>query len=370
MKKKYFSMFLVGVFVILIQSFLQHGSELKEIISIMYGALKPFIYAIFISILLYPLMTFLEEKLKIKRGLAIFLSLTISFLVIIGLILVVIPNIIASITDLVEKFPILIKSLNNEAEYIIKYLDTKGLLFFDPSTIEARLIATVKENLNNLKSLAIGFSLSIAKTLLGLLNFFIGVFISLYILSSKDYFMRFIENILLFFTDKSGAREGVIFIRKVNNIFLKYVMGRLLTSVVVGIIVFVVMWLTKTPYALLSAVMIGIGNMIPYVGSIVAGFIATFLIILVAPIKIIYLYIAISIGQFVDGFVVGPKIISDSVGMSSFWTIIAVMISGNLFGPVGMFFGVPVFVVFKLIYQELLNKRIKKLESLEKRSKR
>ena len=159
------------------------------------------------------------------------------------------------------------------------------------------------------------------------------------------------------FTTKEKALYGVDFVRRVNDVFLKYILGRILTSAVVGLIVFVVLFIAKVPYALLSAVMVGVGNMIPYVGSIVAGTIATFLIILAAPLKVVYLFIAIAIGQTVDGFLIGPKIMEESVGMSSFWSIIAVMVCGSFFGPLGMFLGVPVFVVIKFIYIECLNRR-------------
>lgn len=192
---------------------------------------------------------------------------------------------------------------------------------------------------------------------MGVINFFIGVFISLYLMYSKEYFMEFLENILLLFTTKSKARYGVEFVRKVNDVFLKYILGRILTSTVVGFLVFLVLLIAKVPYALLSGVMVGIGNMIPYVGSIVAGTIATFLILLAAPLKVVYLFIAIGIGQAVDGFVIGPKIMEESVGMSSFWTIVAVMVCGSFFGPLGMFLGVPVFVVIKFIYLERLKRR-------------
>ncbi|MCJ8342512.1 MAG: AI-2E family transporter, partial [Cetobacterium sp.] len=118
-----------------------------------------------------------------------------------------------------------------------------------------------------------------------------------------------------------------------------------------------VMIICKVPYALLSGLLIGLGNMIPYIGSIAAGIIAVFLIALAAPIKVIYLFIAIGIGQSVDGFILGPKILSETVGMSSFWTIVAVILCGNLMGPLGLFLGVPIFGVIKLIYGKQLQKK-------------
>lgn len=357
MKKQYFHLFIVGVFVVLIQTFLQYNNELTSIVGQMVSSITPFIYAIFIAVLVSPLVKILENKVRMRRSLSIGISLIIVFAVIIGLILIIIPNIINSISDLVEKFPTMLTSLTSNAEYLINFLKEKNLLFFDPKEIENNLISFTKTNLGNFKNLAFGLGAGVLRSLMGVINFFIGVFISLYLMYSKEYFMEFLENILLLFTTKSKARYSVEFVRKVNDVFLKYILGRILTSTVVGFLVFLVLLIAKVPYALLSGVMVGIGNMIPYVGSIVAGTIATFLILLAAPLKVVYLFIAIGIGQAVDGFVIGPKIMEESVGMSSFWTIVAVMVCGSFFGPLGMFLGVPMFVVIKFIYLERLKRR-------------
>ena len=321
------------------------------------SSIKPFIYAIFIAILVSPLVKIFENKIKMKRSLAIGLSLIIVFTTILSLFLVVIPNIINSISDLIEKFPTMLSSLTANTENIIQFLEDKNLLFFNPKEIEANLIQIIKTNLGNVKNLAFGLGAGVLRSLMGMINFFIGVFISLYLMYSKEYFMKFLESLFLLFMPKKSAEYGVEFVRKVNDVFLKYVLGRVLTSAVVGFLVFIVLLIAKVPYALLSGVMVGVGNMIPYVGSIVAGTIATFLILLAAPFKVVYLFIAIAIGQAVDGFVIGPKIMEESVGMSSFWTIIGVMVCGNFFGPLGMFLGVPIFVVIKFIYLECLKRR-------------
>lgn len=356
-KQGYLQLFTVGVLLILIQTFLQYNEQFKNMLQTGISSIKPFIYAVFIAIIISPLVKLLEEKVKMKRWIAITVSLFAVVIIIIGLILVIVPNIVTSVSDLIDKFPTLIRSLNENAEATIKFLKQKNLLFFDPKELETNIVSFMKTNVSNFKNIAFGVGAGVAKSLIGFGSFLLGGFISLYLLNSKEYFMEFLENIFHLCTTKEKAKNGVKFVKKVNDIFLKYILGRLMTSAVVGVVVFIIMLLTKTPYALLSAVMIGIGNMIPYVGSIVAGAISTFLILLVAPIKIIYLFVAIAIGQAVDGFIIGPKIMAESVGMSSFWTIIAVMVCGNFFGPLGMFLGVPVFVVIKLIYLEMLKAR-------------
>ncbi|WP_418964237.1 AI-2E family transporter [Cetobacterium sp.] len=357
MKKEYIHFFIVGFLLILIQTFFQYNEAFNSMAGQMVNSITPFIYAIFIAVLVSPLVKIFENRVKMRRSWAIGISLMIVFLVIIELILIIVPNIISSITDLIDKFPTMLTSLSSNAEHLIDFLKSKDLLFFDPKEIENSLIKFTRTNLGNFKNLAFGLGAGVLKSVMGLINFFIGVFISLYLLYSKEYFMEFLENLFLLFMPRNRAKYSVDFVRKVNDVFLKYILGRIITSAVVGFIVFLVLFIAKVPYALLSGVMVGIGNMIPYVGSIVAGTIATFLILLAAPLKVIYLFVAIGIGQAVDGFIIGPKIMEESVGMSSFWTIVAVMVCGSFFGPLGMFLGVPVFVIIKFIYLECLKRR-------------
>ena len=124
-----------------------------------------------------------------------------------------------------------------------------------------------------------------------------------------------------------------------------------------GIIVFIVMYLANVPYAGLISVMLGIGNMIPYVGAIFAGIIGGILIMISDPSKIWWLIIANILAQNIEGFYLAPKIIGKTVGLGSFWVLIGVMLGGAIMGPIGMIFGVPVVAVIKLIYTTFLKKK-------------
>lgn len=349
-------LFFSAMFLLLMQAFFINMGSFNQILNLTYIAIKPFIYAIFIAILMIPMVNYFEKKLKLKRIISMIFSFFIVFITFLILLLLIIPNLIESLGDLIEKTPILLKSLTNHLEETIKFLRVKKILLMDSNEIEDSLIEFVKRNIGNLKIVFFSLSSGILKSIGVLANLFMAVFISCYLIYSKEYFLQFRKNILSFFCNKKQTEYMIDFFNKSNDIFLNYITGRILTSAVVGGVVFVILFITKVPYALLSGVLIGVGNMIPYVGSLVAGAIATFLIFLISPIKLIYLFIAIVVGQTVDGFIIGPKIMEESVGMSSFWTIISIMICGNLFGPVGMFLGVPVFAVLKIIYQERLNK--------------
>lgn len=356
-KKFYINIFFIGLALIFIQSIFQNISAISNLFNNFFKSILPFIYAIFVAILLTPVVNLFEEKFKIKRIYSIIISLFLVLLFILGIFLIVIPNLVVSISDLINKFPQMLASFNDNATKFINFLREKNLLFFDPNEIEGNLINYFKSNLGNFKNLALNLSLDLVQGIFSIMNFFLGVFLALYLIEDKEYYVKFLENFFFLFTSKKRAKDTVQLLEDSKVIFLKYIWGRIITSAAVGLTAYIVMIICKVPYALLSGLLIGLGNMIPYIGSIAAGIIAVFLIVLAAPIKVIYLFIAIGIGQSVDGFILGPKILSETVGMSSFWTIVAVILCGNLMGPLGLFLGVPIFGVIKLIYGKQLQKK-------------
>ena len=171
MKKEYIHIFFIGFLLVVIQTFLQHNSEFTSIMGEMFSSVKPFIYAVFIAVLVSPLVKVLENKVKMRRSLAIGLSLVVVFAVIIGLFFIVIPNIISSVTDLVEKFPSMLNSLSSNTVHLIDYLKEKNMLFFNPKEIETNLTNFIKTNVGNVKSLAFGVGAGVIRSLLGIASF-------------------------------------------------------------------------------------------------------------------------------------------------------------------------------------------------------
>ena len=216
--------------------------------------------------------------------------------------------------------------------------------------------------MNNIKNILISVGLNVIDWVMEIFIIFLGFFLALYFIYDRKYFMDYIKNIIFIFYGEKEAEEGLSFLIECKNIFLNYMAGRIIISVIVGLISFVVMKIADVPYALLNGVMIGVGNMIPYFGSIAAGVVAFILVLLSNPIKCVYLLLAIIIAQNVDGYIIGPKILGKSVGLSSFWIIASVIIMGNIMGTLGMFLGVPIFAILKLIYIRVLKNKREKLK--------
>ena len=358
MEKKWtFLKFLgAGIILILIQSFFQKYDAFKDIYSTYIGYLIPMIYALFISIFLEPLVSKLENRFKLKRWVSVSIVIVLVIIGVAGFVGLILPQLGKSFKELYNKLPHMQEQLGNLIKRVLDFLKEKELLIIGEKQIEDNIISLLKRNIGNLQEFGISVLLNIVWWTVALSKFFIGFFLAVFILLDKEYFIKFLNNILTIILGKEKGMYMSDFFNQSRNVLLNYVWGRIIASAFVGAVTFIVLFFTGVPYALLSSLMIGIGNMIPYVGSIIAGAIAIFLVILAEPSKIIYLFIAMMVGQAVDGWIVGPRIVSETVGMSTFWVIVAVLLGGSLMGPVGMFFGVPAFGIIKLIYEIQLKK--------------
>lgn len=354
--------FIVGILLILIQTMFQNMDGFLNIIEGATRYLRPFIYAVFISVLLNPMVEFAEHKLKFKRGMAMAISLIALIVFLVVILLWFIPNLIASFEEIINKFPALQEQFNKYLEHIFAYLREKNLLLMDGEEIKQAIQDFFVRNMNNIKNILISLGLNVIDWIIEIFIILLGGFLALYFIYNREYFMNYIKNIILIFYGEKEAEEGLEFLIECKNIFLNYMAGRIIISILVGIIAYIVMKVAGVPYALLNGVMIGVGNMIPYFGSIAAGIVAFILVLLSNPIKTIYLLLAIIIAQNIDGYIIGPKILGKSVGISSFWIIASVIIMGNIMGTLGMFLGVPIFAIIKIIYLRVLKNKKEKIQ--------
>ena len=139
-----------------------------------------------------------------------------------------------------------------------------------------------------------------------------------------------------------------------------FINGKLLDSLIIGIIAFVCCNLFKFPYAALIAVIIGVTNIIPFFGPFIGAIPSAFLILLVDPMKFLYFCLFVFLLQQFDGNILGPKILGESTGLASFWVLFSILLFGGLFGFPGMVLGVPCFAIFYSIVTRLVNRGLRK----------
>ena len=344
---------IILIFVIL-QSYFMNPDNLVNIIGKWKGYFMTIIMSIFIAILLEPIVKFLKRKSKVNDILAISLSIILVILVFVVLSLMIIPEIVSSIKELNDVYPYLSEKATTIGKKVIDYLAKKDIYTVDINKIDSYFTNFIKNNITGIQDIVSTIISGLINWTIGFTNLFLAFVLAFLILLDKKHLLKTLENIMVILFGVKNTPYVMNKLRMSKDIFLSYVSGKLIVSAIVGLCVYIVLLVTGTPYATLSAILLGVGNMIPYVGSIIGGIIAFFLILLVAPIKTIVLLIAITISQLVDGFIVGPKIIGDKVGLNTFWVMVSMIIFGNLFGLVGMFLGTPILSIIKLFYIDLL----------------
>ncbi|MGL5051533.1 MAG: AI-2E family transporter [Fusobacteriaceae bacterium] len=353
--------FIILILVVILQSFFQNNQGLIGIVSGFLSYFTPFIYGVFFAVLLLPLSTFIENRLKVKRLLAVTLSLVVVTLVFIGLIVAIVPGLNDSFNEIMSRIPEYQITLEKWIEKSTEYLKNKNLIAGEMADNAEQLKKSIdefiKSNFGTIKNIFFSLTNNMIELVVFLGKLGLGLIIAIFFILDKEYFTDLTHNTVYIFVGKDKAKSTIEFLDNVRKIFLNYLLGKTLSSLGVGIIAFVIMYFTNVPYAGLIAVLLGIGNMVPYIGAFVSLLIAGILVLIAAPQKLIYLGVAHIVSQQVEAFVLAPKIIGKTVGLNSFWVISGVLLGGAVAGPVGMIFGVPVIGVFKLIYKILLERK-------------
>jgi len=369
--KSYFviSLYVLGVVAIstLIIKSIVNWASTKEFLAAIMSLLAPFFAGIFIAYLIHPLVKRFEknlffEKCHIKsQRLRQFLAILISYIIVLGsttlFLIIVIPQIIDSLSDVLD----ILKSWYAIVSDFIFNLETHypdfDFAFLDQALDQffPSIVNYLSNILTNTIPMLYSASVSVVKWIF---NILIALVVSCYILSDRktlqNHFRRFI---FALFTEEK-AIHLMDTLKSCNKIFGGFIVGKFIDSLIIGILCSIILMIFKMPFVALISVIVGITNMIPYFGPII-GAVPGFLIIVISNPKqaIIYLFIILALQQF-DGNILGPKILGDSTGLKPLWIIFAITVGGWLWGPLGMFFGVPIFAVISFLVDRWITKRL------------
>ena len=173
-------------------------------------------------------------------------------------------------------------------------------------------------------------------------NLLVGLIASVYLLATKERCAAYGRKLVYSFFPQEQVELVLRGVRRADLIFSGFVRGKVLDSIIIGILCFVGCSILKFPYTPLVSVFVGVTNVIPFFGPFLGAIPSTFLILLVSPKQALYFVIFVLALQQLDGNVIGPKILGNTTGLSSLWVITAILVGGSFFGIAGMFFGVPV----------------------------
>ena len=296
------------------------------------------------------------------RGISIVLTLCFVLFLVYGFFRVVIPQIIGSIQSIVGQFPSYVKNVSDWAEKLLAdnpdiETTVSDLIDHYSTDLENFLNKTMMPQINAIVKTVSLSMLSFAKAVW---NLVIGLIISIYLLASKERFVSQGKKLLYAFWDTRQANVIMEDFRLIDSTFGGFISGKILDSAIIGVLCFVVVSIMKMPYPMLISVIVGVTNIIPFFGPFIGAVPCALLILMVNPMQCLYFIIFIWILQQFDGNILGPKILGDSTGLSSFWVLFSIIVFGGLFGFVGMLIGVPLFAVIYSLVGGVIQSRLTK----------
>ena len=349
------------------------GNGIAKVLDI----INPIIYGFIIAYILNPVVQTIENGIfellkkagrspknkgsRYVRIISAFLTVILLLLFLYALFAMVIPQLINSIRSIVVNFPTYVRNINDFIDNIIKDED------MDATANELiNQYASIAENWvsNSVTPRLESFMTNLTSSVLNVLeffkNFFLGVIISIYVIIAKDALLARGKRLVYSLFSLPTSNRILYNLRFVNEKFGGFLIGKVIDSVIIGMICYVATSILRMPYAVLISVFVGITNVIPFFGPFIGAVPSVFLIFVVNPLQALYFIIFIIILQQFDGNFLGPRILGNSVGVSSFMVIVAILVGSGFFGVIGMIVGVPVCAVLLALLQTQIIRRMRK----------
>ena len=357
-------------------------AALKKACAAFVGILQPILIGAVLGYLFNPLMRRIDtglcglilpkvknkEKVKhVIRTVASILTLLI-FLTLFGMIIyMIVPALMESIANLVN-------TMSANVEHFIDWYNNLSLPGKGSGEWEQYLLMAAEyieewfdnslvpqlQDFTQWQNYLTSITLSAINVVVVLKNVVIGLIVSIYVLMEKERFEGQAKKIAFAILPIKQANALIQIVHKVDQIFGGFIIGKIIDSIIIGIICFIGCSILRMPYTLLVSVIIGITNIIPFFGPFIGAIPCLIIVTITDPLHGLYLLIFILVLQQVDGNIIGPKILGESTGLSSFWVIFAIMVGSGLFGFAGMLFGVPTFAVIYYLAQRLISHLLKR----------
>ena len=339
------------------------SNKISDFIAILY----PFIIGFAIAYLLNFILKFIEnriisEKMKGKspskvRAISMLLTYLVAGTLCYLFIHFVWPELLESIIGLFNDIP---NYVNNATIMINKLIEDFNLTPASMEILESKWKELTDFIMNFMTDIIPVIGNTIMVVISSLWNIVLGVIVSIYLLKDKEKFFAISKKITYAVFNREHSYKILELTHRANKIFGKFLGGKILDSFIIAIITFVVLTIFKMPYTLLVTVIVGVTNVIPFFGPFFGAIPSVILVRFVSPIKAFWLLIIILIIQQLDGNVIGPKILGDSIGVSAFWILFALLIAGKFLGLVGMLLGVPLFAFIYSIIKDVTEERLDK----------
>ena len=331
----------------------------RAIINKIVGVVSPFIYAFRLAYILNRPLMWIEghafKNLKKKRTLSIVATYRLFFAFVGFVITSVIPQLGRSISYIVEGIPPFLANVGERLNEIISEYHWTDRLVEDVNETWTGLITTATQKslaaLPGLLNMVFSFGSGVINTLMVLI-------ISVYMLADKERLLFQIKKATYAYLSKEKADRRVYIANKANRIFSGFLIGKLIDSTIIGVLCFAGMIFICPEYSTLIAVIIGVTNMVPFFGPFIGAIPSIFILLMVSPKTAVIFTFFVLFLQQLDGNVIGPRILGNSLGLSPLWVLAGILVGNGLFGITGMLIGVPTFATLYGLVSENIADRL------------
>ncbi|MGN0980049.1 MAG: AI-2E family transporter [Candidatus Avoscillospira sp.] len=338
---------------------------------------SPVINGIVFAYLLNPLMNFMDRRLypfllkrkmqdpkakKLSHAVSLVFALVLALLLIYEFFNMLLPQLVESVTGIVSN----LSTYYADAEqWVLGFLDDNPELRTQVDVLLSKFYDFLTNWINNdllanINQVFTSVTTSVMSVVNVVLDLVIGFVAAIYMLWSRDTFLAQIKKLIVALFKERTADHLLDLGRRVNQVFSGFIIGKLVDSLIIGFLCYFGMLILHLPFPALIATIIGVTNIIPFFGPFIGAVPSAVLILLVDPLKCLYFILFVLVLQQVDGNIIGPRILGNTIGISGFWVLVSITVAGGLFGFAGMVLGVPVFAVLYMLVSDLVSSRLKK----------
>lgn len=349
---------IIAAFIMIINNF----AGITNFIKGLFNAVFSFVWGLLFALIMHPLAVKLEAilpskwKFKTKRFISSLLMVLLLIVIFVLLVVVIIPSLVESITTLSKTF----KDVTSNPETWINTIQN----IFHLSDEIVNVIYTYSNQIlqaviNFVQNIVPSIVSSTISTIGGIVKLIISFIVCLYILNDRRKLISILRKVSMALLNEKHYQKGRKVLYLTLEKFTGFFSGKIVDSLIIGLICFVAMLFINHQYAGLIAIVVGVTNIVPFFGPFIGAVPCALILLIVEPLDSLIFIIMIVVLQQIDGNIIGPKILGDSVGLSSLWIMFAIIVGGYYFGFYGMLLGVPVFSVIYFVVKEFVDERLK-----------
>ena len=347
-------------------------SDLKTfggVISRIIDPIMPIIYGFVVAYLLNPIMVSIENSLmkreiyskmtfSYRRSVSMVLTYIITVSVLTVMLVIVLPKVAVNIANMYSQLQSYVLLTEKSVNYVLEHIppDLLSQEYVDQLTGFAG--QSIQKLINWMATSApklIGMVVELGS---GIITAFVAVIVSIYLLFAKERFMGQIRKAMYAFFSAKEVKRFAHVIATADGMFGGFITGKIIDSTIIGLLCFLGLSVMQMPNAVLVSFIVGVTNVIPYFGPFIGAVPGFILIAIMSPVQGLFFLLFILVLQQIDGNIIGPMILGDSIGLSAFWVIFSILLFGGLFGIPGMFIGVPTFGVIYVLIKETAIERL------------